>query len=154
MAGVFGVQRGNFDLLRERGRELDDFLKLPLRVAHHGGQFHGVFRHVLHQLEFRAEIGIVIDVILDANAPEAFDQHADSVVRKLQHFQQAGGAADFVHFLGRGIFRFGFALQRHAEQAIASHDVIDELDALRRFDEERRDHARENHDIGQAEDGE
>ena len=38
MARVFGVERGDLDLLGQRRRKFDDFLKLALRVAHHRGQ--------------------------------------------------------------------------------------------------------------------
>ena len=95
----------------------------------------------------------MLDVFLDANAPETLDQHPDGVVREFQHLQHARRAADFVHFFGRGIFGFRFALEHHAEQAIAGDDIIDELGALRRFDQQRRDHSRENDNVRKAEDG-
>ena len=154
MAGIFGVERGDFDLLGEGGGKFDDFLKLTLCIAHHGGQFNGVFRHVLHQLEVRAVVRIVGHVFLDADAPETFDEDADCVVRELQHFQQPRGAADVMHFFGRGIFRFRFALHRDAEQTVAGDDVIDQLDALGRLDVERRDHSGLNDYVGKPQDRE
>src|SRR5512140_1913689 len=50
MGGIFRVQRRDLNLLRERRGELDDLLELALRVPHHGGELHGVFRQVLQQL--------------------------------------------------------------------------------------------------------
>jgi hypothetical protein len=55
--------------------------------------------------------------------------------------------------VGERIFGFGVALEGDAEEAVASYDIVDELGALGGFDEERGDHARENDDIGEAEDG-
>ena len=56
MARVFRVQRGDLDLLGQRRGKFDDLLKLALRIAHHRRQLDRIFRDILHQLEFRAEI--------------------------------------------------------------------------------------------------
>ena len=49
MAGMLGVQRGDFDLVGQRGGKLDDFLELLVRIAEHGLQFDGILRLVAQQ---------------------------------------------------------------------------------------------------------
>ena len=68
-------------------------------------------------------------------------------------FEQPRRAADLVHFFRRGFGDLGLALQHHAEQTVARHDVVNQLDARPGFDEQRRDHAGKNHDVREAEDG-
>jgi hypothetical protein len=51
------------------------------------------------------------------------------------------------------VFGFSVALESDTEEAVAGDDIINELGALGGLDEERCDHARENDDIGEAEDG-
>ena len=153
MAGVFGVERGDFDLLGQRGRKFDDFLKLALRVAHHRRDFDGVFRLVAQQFEFRAQIRRRWLIFLDADAPEALDQHAHGVVGKFQHLGKRATQPTSCMSSGPGSATSGLALQHHAQQAVAGDDVVNELDARAGFDEQRRDHAGKNHDVRKAEDG-
>ena len=56
MAGMLGVQRGDFDLVGQRGGHLGDFLELLVRVAQHRLQFHGVLRLVAQQFVAGAQI--------------------------------------------------------------------------------------------------
>ena len=72
---------------------------------------------------------------------------------KLQHLEHARGAADLVHFLRASDFPLpACAASTDAEQAVAGDDVVDQLGALRRFDEQRRDHAGKDDDVRKAED--
>ena len=151
--GLFGIEGGDFYLLGQRGRELDDFLELALRIAHHGRQFDRVFGNVFEQLELGAEVGLGRGVLFDANAPEAFDQDAHRVVGEFQHLQHPRRAADFVHFVGKRVLRFGIALQHDAQQALAPDHVVNQPGALGSFNQQRRHHAGKDHDVGQAEDG-
>src|SRR5205807_5261480 len=130
-----------------------DVLELGLGVAHHGGQFDRVFRDVLEQFKFGAKVWSGGGVVPYADAPKALDQDTHGVVREFEHLEHARGATDIMHFVGQRIFGLGIALQDDAEQAITTDDVIDELGALGGFDQERSDHAWENDDVGQAEDG-
>src|SRR5439155_23826209 len=76
VAGIFGIERGDFYLLGQRGRQLDDLLELALRVAHHRRQLDGVFGNVFEELELRAQIRVGGSVFFDPHAPEAFDENA------------------------------------------------------------------------------
>jgi len=153
MAGVFGVERGNFDLLGKGGGKLDDLLELALRVAHHGRQFHRVLGDVLDQLEAGGKVRLGRGVFGDSDAPQSLDEHADGAVGELEHFQDAGGAADVMHFMGLRVFGIRVALEGNAEQALAGHDIVNELDALGGLDEQGGDHAREHDDVREAQDG-
>ena len=90
---------------------------------------------------------------LSLNPPEALDQHAHGVVGELEHLQHARGAADLVHLVGQGVLRLRVALQDHAQQAVAADHVVNELGALGGLDQQGRDHAREDDDVRQAQDG-
>jgi hypothetical protein len=153
MTGILGIESGDFDLLGERRRELDDFLELTLRVPHHRRQLNGAFGYVFYQFEFRAKIRIGAPVFGDVNAPKSLDQHAHGVVRKLEHFEHARGAADLVHFAWHRVFSLSVALQDNTKQTVAGHYVVDKLGALGGFDEQRRNHSGKDDDIGQAKDG-
>ena len=153
MAGMLGVQRGDLDLVGQRGGHLGDFLELLVRVAQHGLQLDGILRFVAQQFVARAQIRRGRREILDADAPQSLDQHARGAVGKFHHLGQARHAADLVQILGRGFGHFGLALQHRAEQAVAGHDVVNQLQARPGFDEQRHDRAGKNHDVRQAEDG-
>jgi hypothetical protein len=149
-AGFFGIKSGDFDLLGKRGGKLDDFLELVLGVAHHGRQFHAVFGNILEHLEAGTEVGFFAGVVLDLDAPQTLNEHSHGVVGEFEHLQQAGGTTDFVHLLRAWVLSFGIALKNGSEQAVAGDDVVDELDALGGFDEERGDHSGKDDDIREA----
>jgi len=149
---VLCVERRDFDLLGQCRRKLDDLLKLALRVAHHGGQLHGVFLLVAQQFEPGAQVRVGRGIFLEPDPPQPLHQHAHRVIRELEHFEHARRAADLVHFLRPGIFRLRVALQRQAQQAVSADHVVNEFDALRGLHQQRGHHAGENHNVGQAQD--
>ena len=153
MAGMLGVQRGDFDLVRKRGGHPGDFLELPVRVAQHGLQLDGILRFVPQQFVAGAQIRRGRRVFLDADAPQTLDQHARGAVGKFHHFGQARNAADFVQILRQRFGDFGFALQHRGEQTVARDNVINQFQARPGFDEQRHHRAGKNHDVRQAEDG-
>ena len=153
MAGMLGVQRGDLDLVRERGGHPGDFLELPVRVAQHGLQLDGILRFIPQQFIARAQIRRRRRVFLDADAPQTLDQHARGAIGKFHHFGQPRHAADLVQILGLGFDHLGLALQHRAEQTVAGHDIINQFQARAGFDEQRHDRAGKNHDVRQAEDG-
>ncbi|OQB89776.1 MAG: hypothetical protein BWX84_02267 [Verrucomicrobia bacterium ADurb.Bin118] len=154
VSGVFGVQRGNLHLIGEGRRKLDDLLELALGVAQQGGGFHRGLLHVAQQLIAGDQVRDLPGVLGDFDAPEPFNQHPDRVVRKLEHLQDAHRAAHLVEFFGGGIFHLRFALQNRAEQTVAPHRVVNELNAAGRFHEQRRHHVGEYDNIRQPEHGE
>jgi len=89
MAGMLGVERGDFDLVGQRRGQLGDFLKLLVRVAKHGLQLHGIFRFVAQQIVARAQIRRGRLEFFHADAPQALDEHAHGAVGKLHHLGQA-----------------------------------------------------------------
>src|SRR6266498_3043402 len=149
----FGVEGGDLDLVRERGIELDDLLELAVGVTGQGGQFHRLDALILQHFDPGAQVGALRLVLLHANAPQAFDEHADGVVRELEHFQHARAAAVFEEIFGQRRVDVGLLLQDQAQEAVSLHHIVDQADALRRIDEQWGDHARKDHDVRQAEDG-
>ena len=147
MARVLGIEGGNLDLLGQGGRQLDDLLELALRVAHHRRQLHRVLDHVPDQVELRAQVRIGLGVFLDADPPEALDQHAHGVVGELEHLQHSGGATDLVHLVRLRVLGIGVALKRDPQQPVTAHDIVDELGALGGLHEQGSNHAREDDDI-------
>ena len=152
-AGRVGVERGDANLLRNGRRQLDDLLKFLLGVAGERGRFHRIADEVFQHLDLRAQVGRLAFVILDADAPDAFNENAHGVVGKFQHLQNARGAAVFPQIFRAGIIHVGLALQHQPDHAVAFHHVIHQLDALGGLDQQRRDHAGKNHDVGKAENG-
>ena len=57
-----------------------------------------------------------------------------------------------MHFVREWVFSFRVALQNYPEQTITGHYIVNELSALRRFDQQGRNHPGEDHNIGQAKD--
>ena len=58
-----------------------------------------------------------------------------------------------VQIVGRGIGDFGPALEHGAHEAVAGHDVVNELDARPGLHQQRRDGAGKNDDVREPEDG-
>ena len=116
-------------------------------------KFDGIFRFVAQQFVARAQIRRGRRIIFDADAPQALDQHAHGAVGKFHHFGQARDAADFVQILRSRLGDVRLALQHRAEQAVAGHNVVNQLEARTGFDQQRHDGAGKNHDVGKAEDG-
>ena len=85
VSGVFGVQRGDFDLVRQGRRKFADFLKLLLGIANQCGQFNGFFCDILQHLDPPAQVRRLRFILLDANPPQPLDQHPHCVVGKLEH---------------------------------------------------------------------
>ena len=154
MAGVVGVEGGDFDLIGDGVGHFGDFLELLVRVAQHGLQFDGILGFIAQQFEAGAQIGGGGLKFGDPDAPEAFDEDADGAIGKFHHFGQARYAADFIEVLGGGFGDFGAALEDGAEEAVAGDDVIDQFEAGTGFDEEGDDGTGEDDDVGEAENGE
>ena len=152
-AGGLAVERRDLHLIGQRGRELDDLLELPERVARQRGDLDRIDGDILEMLDLRAEIGRLRFVSADAHSPQTLDQHAHRVVGKFEHLEHARPAGVFVKILGQGIAHLGLLLEHERQQPVALHHVVDEPDALRRIDEERCDHAGEDHDVRQPEHG-
>ena len=85
LAGVVEIERGELLLLRQGGRELDDFLELLLCATQQGVHFQGLFLHVFEHLEVRAQIRLALLEIGSAHAPKPLHEDADGVVRELEH---------------------------------------------------------------------
>ena len=151
MAGMFGVQRRDFDLVRERGRHLGDFLKLLVRVAQDGLQLDGILRFIAEQFVTRGQIRRGRRIFRDANAPQPLNQHARGAVGKFHHFHQPRDAADFVQILRLGLGDFRPALQHHAQQPVARHHVVNQIQARPGLDEQRYEGAGKDDDVRQAE---
>ena len=153
MAGMIGVERGDFDLVGQRGGHLGDFIELLVRVAQHRLQFDGIFRLVAQEFVGRAEVRRGRREIFHADAPETLDQHARGAVGKFHHLGQARDAADLMQILRGRLGDLRLALQHRRKQAVAGHDVVNQLQARTGLDEQRHDGAGKNHDVGKAEDG-
>ena len=153
MAGMLGVERGDFHLVRKRVGHLGDVLELLVRVAEHGLQFDGILGLVPEQFIAGAQIRRGRCVLLDADAPQTLDQHARGAVGKLHHFGQARNAADFIQVLRRRLDDLRFALQHRGEQAVAGDNVINQFQARPGFDQQRHHRAGENDDVRHSEDG-
>ncbi len=152
-AGALDVEGGELDLLGEAGGLFDDFLKVVVGVAGERGELHGFLLGVAPDFEVGAEVGLLSRVIFDADAPEAFDEDADGVVGEFQHLEHSGRAPVLEHLLRFRIVRRRILLQRQPDEPVAVHRVVNELDAARRLDQQRADHAGEEHDVRKAEDG-
>lgn len=122
VAGVFGVQRGNLDLFR--GRKLDDFLKLGLRVAHHRGDFDGSHPARRAGVQIGRKDTGGAGEFLDPDAPQPLNEHARGVIRKLHHLGQPHHTANIVKIGGRGVGDFGPALEHGAHQTSAGHGIV------------------------------
>ena len=151
--GGFLGEGVDFDLVGERGREADDLLEELAGVAGERGQLDGVFHHVGEQLDARAQIRLLADEFLELKAPQAFDEDAHGVVGELQHLEHAARAAVGPQLVGLGLLHLGLGLEHEAHEAVAADHIVNELDALCGLDEQRRDHAGEEHDVREAEDG-
>ena len=108
---LFGVQRGDFNLVGGGRRKLENLLKLPMRIPRQR-------RHLdIGRISFGNNLNLGFQirreclVFLDANAAQALDQHAHGVVRELEHLEHAPGATVFPKVFRQRIVDIGFALQ-------------------------------------------
>jgi hypothetical protein len=128
-------------------------LKLLMRVASEGGQFHRFIHGVLRHLDLGAKVGGFGLVFLDANPPQALDEDADGVVGELEHLEHPGAATEFPQILRLGIVNLRSPLQDEGEEAVALDHIVNEPDALGGVHDQRSDHAGEHHHVGKAEHG-
>ena len=117
------------------------------------GELDRIGGDILQHLDAGAQVGRLRFVFLDADPPQAFDQHAHGVVRELEHLQHPGATAELEEVLRLRIIEIRFLLQDQAEQAVAFDHVINQPDALRGVDQQRRDHSGEDDNVRQAQDG-
>ena len=92
-------------------------------------------------------------VVRNAKPAQALNQHPHGVVREFQHLQNPHRATVVPQIDGGGIFHLRLLLQHEPDETVARHDVVNQSNARRRLDQQRRDHAGEDHNIRQAEDG-
>ena len=153
MSGMLGVQRGDFDLIGQRGGHLGDFFKLLVRVAEHRLKFDGILGFVAQQIIAGAQIrhGRRKFFMRIRHSPSTSTR--SGAVGKFHHFGQARNAADFVQIFGRRLGDFRFALQHRAEQTVARDNIVNQFETRSGFDEQRDDCAGKNHDVRKAEDG-
>ena len=150
IAAGIGVDGRDLDLVGQSRVELDDLLKLPVRVPGQRGRLDGIRTDLLQHLDLRAKIRLLRFVFDNPHPPQALDQHPDGVVRELQHLQHTRAAAVLMQVIRERQGDIRLLLEHEREQAISLHDVIDQPDALGGIDEQRRDHARENDDVRKA----
>jgi len=151
--GVLGLADGGErlvgDVLADLGvaRELlADGLQQRLR----GGR---IARHFLERLGARLEEGVVLDILVDAHAAHALDQHLDGAVGQLQQLQHIGQHADAVDAVGGRVVIGGVDLARQQDLRVVGHDLLQRADGFLATDEERHDHVREHDDVAQRQHG-
>ena len=154
IAARLGVDGRDLDLVRQSRVELDDLLELPVGIPGQRGHLDGITTEFLQHLDLRAKIRLLRFVPGNPHPPQALHQHPDGVVRELQHLQHARTATVLIQVIRERHRDIRLLLEHEREQAVPLHDVINEPDALSGIDQQRRDHAGENDDVGQAEDRE
>ena len=96
------------------------------------------------------------DLREDAEAAplEPADDDGDAGVGELDHLEDLGFDADGVQILGRRLFDLRILLRRdHDARRLAAHDVVDQLERACATDVDGQDHAGEQDEVAQRQDG-
>ena len=84
---------------------------------------------------------------------QPLDQNPHRVVGELQHLGHPRQTAVLPQMLGQRILHVRPALQHQANETIPRHHLVHQLNALLRLHQQRRNHAREDDDVRQPENG-
>jgi hypothetical protein len=153
MAGMLGVQRGDLDLVGQRGGHLGDFLELLVRVAQHRLQLDGILRLVAQQFVVARRYGAGGEKFLMRmrQSPSTSTRAVPSgnfTILDRRVTQPTSCKSS-----GAGSATSGLRCKHRAEQTVAGDDVVNQLEARPGLDEQRHDGAGKNHDVRKAEDG-
>ncbi len=122
----------------------------------------GARQHVHFALFIALQIGhgrdfggeeFAFDQLLDGGAVDAFDQHLDRAVRKLEQLQNRGHGADAVQILALRIVDVGLFLRDQENPLVGLHGQIERDDGFLPPDEQRDHHVRVHHHVAQRQHG-
>ena len=156
MAGILGVHDGDFEFVGEGGGDGDDVLEALGGGAGEGGHLEGGFALIVEGSEAGFDVGGIVDGFGEAGAVDALDEDADGFVGEFEELEEAADAAGGVE-VGPVDFVvvFAFGLDEGGEEEPASGgDVVDEFSGARGVDNDGGDHAGEEDEVVEGEDGE
>ncbi len=125
--GIVDVGYRELQLLGQIGDLLDDLAEGTLDVATQGLELVRGLDLVGHRLDPRHQVGLVGDVLAEANPLGRLDQDSDRPVRDLEHPRDHADDADVVKLLGRRLLDLSVARGDHDQRAATREHVVDQL---------------------------
>ena len=94
--------------------------------APEGFDFQARFWTVGIQLHSCHQVGLLGDVLVQADALQALHRDQQDAIRAAHHLQDAPHCADRAHALGLGLLLVGVDLRRQGDEPVAPHGIVDQ----------------------------